>query len=164
MKIGITGTPGTGKSTVSTHLDGKIIDLKEYLEENELGDINEKGEIEVEIEELRQNSPEIPKNEDLILEGHLAHFLDLDYCVVLRCRPDELRERLEKRDYTSEKIEENIESEKLDVILSQAVQRQNKVLEVDTTDRTVESVVKEIKSGLDEKKEDYGDIDWSRFL
>lgn len=164
MRIGVTGTPGTGKSTVSKHLDGKIIDLKEYLEEEDLGEVNDEGEIEVDIKELRENSPEEPEDEDLILEGHLAHFLDLDYCVVLRCRPDKLRERLEERDYSEQKIEENIESEKLDIILSQAVQNQEKVFEVNTTDKTVEEVVEEVKSGINEGKKSYGEVDWSEFL
>lgn len=145
-------------------MEGKIVDLKNYLEENDLGKVNENGEIEVEIEELRENSPEEPDDEDLILEGHLAHFLDLDYCIVLRCRPDKLRERLSERDYSEQKIEENIESEKLDIILSQAVQRQEKVFEIDTTDKSVEEVVEEIKSAVSEGKENYGDVDWSEFL
>ncbi len=164
MRIGVTGTPGTGKSTVSEHLDGKIIDLKEYLEEKDLGEVNDEGEIEVDIEELRENSPEEPEDEDLILEGHLAHFLDLDYCIVLRCRPDKLRGRLEKRDYSEKKIEENVESEKLDIILSQAVQMQEKVFEVDTTEKTVEEVVEEVKLAITEGKESYGEVDWSEFL
>ena len=164
MKIGITGTPGTGKSTISTNLDGKVIDLKQYLEENDLGEINENGEIEVEVEELRENAPQEPENQDLILEGHLAHFLDLDYCVVLRSRPDILRERLEKRDYLQEKIDENIESEKLDLILSQAVQRQEKVFELDTTERSVEEVVSELKKAIENMEEGYGKVDWYEFL
>jgi adenylate kinase len=164
VRIGVTGTPGTGKSTVSKHLDGKIINLKEYLEEEDLGEVNDEGEIEVDIEELRENSPEEPEDKDIIIEGHLAHFLDLDYCVVLRCRPDKLRERLEERDYSEKKIEENVESEKLDIILSQALQNQEKVFEVDTTEKTVEEVVEEVKSGINEGKESYGEVDWSEFL
>lgn len=164
VKIGVTGTPGTGKSTVSKHLNGKVIDLKEYLEEENLGEVNENGEIEVEIEKLREKSPEEPENRDLVLEGHLVHFLDLDYCVVLRCQPDVLRERLQKRDYTSEKVEENIESEKMDLILSQAVQNQEKVFEVDTTGKSVEEVVGEVREGVEDGKERYGVVDWSEFL
>ncbi|MFB6116321.1 MAG: adenylate kinase family protein [Candidatus Nanosalina sp.] len=164
MKIGVTGTPGTGKSTISKQLDGRVVDLKEYLEEKDLGEVNEDGEIEVEIEELRENTPEEPADRDLILEGHLAHFLDLDYCVVLRCRPDVLRERLEKRDYSSEKVEENIESEKMDLILSQAVRNQEKVFEVDTTGKDVEEVVDEVRKGIENREESYGVVDWSEFI
>lgn len=164
MKIGVTGTPGTGKSTVSKNLDGKIVDLRDYLEENSLGNVNEDGEIEVEIEELRGNPPEEPENEDLIVEGHMAHYLDLDYFVVLRTRPDVLSERLQERDYSEEKVEENVEAEKLDVILSKAIQTQAKVFEIDTTDRTVEETVEEVRSAIESRKENYGNVDWSEFL
>lgn len=164
MKIGITGTPGTGKSTISEQLEGEKIDLKDYMEKEGLGTKNENGEIEVDIEELRQNIPEESQEDNLILEGHLAHFLDLDYCVVLRCNPEELRERLSKRDYTESKVEENIESEKMDLILSQAVQNQEVVFEVDTTDRSVEVVVEQIRDGIKSKKDRKGVVDWSEYL
>jgi adenylate kinase len=164
MKIGVTGTPGTGKSTVSERLDGKVVDLREYLEENSLGEVNENGEIEVDIDYLRENPPEEPDGADLVVEGHMAHFLDLDYCIVLRCRPDILRERLQKRDYSRQKIEENVEAEAMDVILSQTAQRQGKIYEVDTTGRSVEEVVEEVRNASDERKEDYGKVDWAEFL
>jgi len=164
VKIGVTGTPGTGKSTISKHLSGKVVDIKGYMEENNLGTKNENGEIEIGIEKLRKNTPEEPQNQDLILEGHLAHFLDLDYCIVLRCNPEELRERLSKRDYTQTKIEENIESEKMDLILSQAVQNQEKVFEVDTSSRNVQEVVMEVQEGIKEKKDRKGVVDWSEYL
>lgn len=164
MKIGVTGTPGTGKSTISKHLKGKVVDLKQYLEEENLGEINENGEIEVDLDELRENPPGEPEDRDLILEGHLAHFLDIDYCIVLRCRPDILRERLEERDYSERKIEENIESEKLDIILTQAVANQEKVCEVDTTNKSVEETVSEVRKAVENREGNYGIVDWSEFI
>lgn len=164
MKIGVTGTPGTGKSTVSGKLNGKIVDIRDFLEENSLGEVNQNGEIEVDIDELRENIPEEPEGTNLVLEGHMAHFLDLDYCIILRCRPDILRERLERRDYSEEKIDENIESEKMDLILSQAYQSQDKIFEVDTTDKCIEEVAEEVSNALENKEERYGVVDWSEFL
>jgi adenylate kinase len=164
MKIGVTGTPGTGKSTVSEHLEGKVVDLREYLEQEVLGEVNEDGEIEVDIDELRENQPQEPEDADLVVEGHMAHFLNLDYCIVLRCRPDILRERLQQRDYSEQKIEENVEAEAMDVILSQAAKHQEKIYEVDTTERTVEEVVEDVRDAIDERKESYGNVDWAEFL
>jgi Predicted nucleotide kinase (related to CMP and AMP kinases) len=161
--IGITGTPGTGKTTVSRYFDIETVDLKQYAEENNMGSLNTQGELEVDIEELRQNPPQEGEG-DLIVEGHLAHFIDLDYCVVLRCRPDILRQRLQKRDYSKQKIDENVESEKLDIILSQAVRNQERVLEVNNTDKEEEEVVKEVKQGFQEEIVSYGDVDWSEFI
>ena len=164
MKIGVTGTPGTGKSTASQHLQGKKVDLRDYLEENSLGGLNEKGEIEVDIEELRENPPQEPEDRDLIIEGHMAQFLDLDYCIVLRTRPDVLEERLSERDYSDEKISENVEAEKLDVVLSQAVANQEKVFEIDTTDKTVEETAERIREALEKKEERVGVVDWTQYI
>lgn len=164
MKIGVTGTPGTGKSTASQHLSGKKVDLRDYLEEKSLGGLNEKGEIEVDIEELRENPPQEPEDEDLIIEGHMAHFLDLDYCIVLRTRPDILEERLKERSYSEEKVQENVEAEKLDVVLSQAVANQEKVFEIDTTEKTVEETVERIEEALKSKEERVGVVDWTQYI
>jgi len=161
--IGITGTPGTGKTTVSSYFDIETVDLKQYAEENNIGSLNSQGELEVDVEELRQNPPQQGES-DLVVEGHLAHFIDLDYCVVLRCRPDVLRQRLQKRDYSKQKIDENVESEALDIILSQAVRNQGKVFEVDTTDKDEKEVVEEIKQGVREEVVSYGSVDWSEFI
>jgi adenylate kinase len=161
--IGITGTPGTGKTTVSSYFDIETVDLKQYAEENNIGSLNSQGELEVDTEELRQNPPQ-QGDDDLVVEGHLAHFIDLDYCVVLRCRPDVLRQRLQERDYSKQKIDENVESEALDIILSQAVRNQGKVFEVDTTDKDEKEVVEEVKQGVQEETVSYGDVDWSEFI
>ena len=152
MIIGITGTPGTGKTTVSSYIDIETVDLKQYAEENNIGSLNSQGELEIDIEELRQNPPQQGEG-DLVVEGHLAHFIDLDYCVVLRCR-----------DYSKQKIDENVESEALDIILSQAVRNQGKVFEVDTTDKDEKEVVEEVKQGVREETVSYGEVDWSEFI
>lgn len=163
MIIGITGTPGTGKTTVSSYIDIETVDLKQYAEENNIGSLNSQKELEVDIQELRQNPPQQGEG-NLVVEGHLAHFIDLDYCVVLRCRPDVLRQRLQERDYSKQKIDENVESEALDIILSQAVRNQGKVFEVDTTDKDEKEVVEEVKQGVREETVSYGDVDWSEFI
>lgn len=162
MKVGLTGTPGTGKTTVSKLLDFEVIHLNEYMHENSIGREIENGELEVDIDELKQDQPEA--SEDVIIEGHLSHFLDLDYCIVLRTRPDVLRERLEARDYSSEKVGDNVESEKLDIILSQAVRDQEKVFEVDTTDKTPEEVADIVEDAVRNKEERYGKVDWQEFI
>ncbi len=163
MKIGLTGTPGTGKTTIAEHLDIETVHLNEYMRENGIGEEDENGELEVDLEELRENQPEASEK-DLLVEGHLAHFLDLDYCIVLRTRPDVLSERLGSRDYSDQKISDNVESEKLDLILSQAVQRQEKVFEIDTTEISVEEASERIMEALDNREERYGEVDWQEFI
>ncbi len=156
MRIGITGTPGTGKSTVAEALDHDIISIKEFAKERGLGEDN--GIFEVDVEAVNK---ELPQN--CWIEGHLAHKMDLDYCIVLRARPDILEERLMSRDYNKEKIDENVEAEKMDLILSEAFEN-SKIYEIDTTSKAVENVITEIEAAVEEKKERYAICDWSSFF
>lgn len=163
MKIAVTGTPATGKTTLSQlyREEGlEVIHLTEYVKQEGLGEEGEE-EFEVDVDEMR----EALRDESFdVIEGHLAHHVPVDICVVLRTRPDELRERLEQRDYSDEKIEENVQSEILDVVLSEAVEQQETVVEVDTTDRRPEEVFKEVKRKVEKGENDYGDFDWTQFL
>lgn len=162
MIITLTGTPGTGKTTVSEEIDGfKLINLTRFVREHGLGEDGEK-EFEVDIQQMKDElEKEVGKDEDVIVEGHLSHHFTSDYCVVLRCNPEELKERLRKRDYSESKIEENIESEKLDIILTEAVGKQEKIIEVDTTDMTAGETANEIMRKIEKDETGYGNTDWT---
>ena len=162
MKIAITGTPGTGKTTVTDQLDINyhVVHLTEYIRENNLGEPVE-GVTEVDTEKLKTKIAEEFESEDVIFEGHLAHHLEVDQCIVLRCNPEILEERLSERDYSDEKVAENLEAEALDVILSEAVQMHENVFEIDTTDKTVDEVTEEVEESIENKKTGYGKVDWS---
>jgi adenylate kinase len=163
MKVTVTGTPGTGKTTVLDRLetDFRKIHLTEFIEEQGLGE-NIDEVTEVDTEKLKQElSNEVAEKEDIIIEGHLAHHIPSDLCIVLRCNPETLKERLSERDYTSQKVTGNVEAEALDVVLSEAVQVQENVLEIDTTDKTIEEVVERVEKGIENKETGYGKVDWS---
>ena len=139
MIISITGTPGTGKDTISKIIAEKIglqlIDLNKLAEEKKLfvGHDKKRG---CEIVDLRKLSLEIKKlKKDSIIQSHYSHELDSDLVVVLRTNPGELRKRLEKRGWAKEKIEENIEAEIMEVCKSDALEKNKKVFEVDTSSR-----------------------------
>ena len=155
MKIGITGTPGTGKTTVSDALSKDVIDMKKFAKERGLGE--EKDLFEINVGAVNSELPE-----SYWIEGHLAHLLDLDYCIVLRTKPEVLEKRLENRGYSNQKIDENVEAEAMDVILSES--SRHKVYEIDTTGKSVEDVVDEIKDAVENKKERTGVVDWTEFL
>lgn len=163
MNVAITGTPGTGKTTVSRKFEDEryeVIHLTEYVKEKGLGEYGEK-EFEVDVPEM----VEALKNEGFdVVEGHLAHHVPVDVCVVLRTRPDRLRERLNERDYSEKKVEENVQSEILDIVLSEAVENQETVVEVDTTGKTGEKVFEEVKKKIEEGGSDYGNFDWTEYL
>jgi adenylate kinase len=164
--VTVTGTPGTGKTTVTEKLEEEgfeVIHLTEYFEEKDIGEeVN--GEREIRVNEMVEGLEKRVFSEDTVIEGHLAHHFPSDICVVLRCRPDILEERLSGRDYFDRKVEENLEAEKLDIILSEAVQSQDKVIEVDTTDKSLDQTFEEVLEKVDEGKSSYGDIDWTEFL
>ncbi|AJC72374.1 kinase [Thermococcus guaymasensis DSM 11113] len=165
MIIAVTGTPGVGKTTVSKLLVEKLgyeyVNLRDYALEKGIGEM--KGEeLEVEVDELVYNFERDFKGKDIVVDGHLSHFLPADLVVVLRAHPRLIGERLKERGYSREKVGENVEAELVDVILVEALEENENVIEVDTTGKTPEEVVDEIL-GLIEKgvKKRVGLVDWS---
>ena len=122
MRIALTGTPGTGKTSVAETLRGKgydVIDLTRHIKDNNLREEYdaERDTYAVDVEKLNESLSDC---EDCVFEGHLAHFIDVDSIVVLRCHPDVLAERLRARGYDEGKVRENVEAELLDVILCES--------------------------------------------
>jgi len=177
MLIGLTGTPGTGKTSVSKFLEikrhWKVIHLNEMIKEEHLyTEIDEERDAVIaDMELVRQRLKEMingKENELIILESHLAHYI-ADIVIVLRLYPAELKIRLEERGYSEEKIRENIEAEALDVILVEAFEWCKNVFEINTTGKSIdetgqhiEKIVDHILSGSEEELLDYkpGSIDW----
>ncbi len=177
MLIGLTGTPGTGKTSVSKFLESKrhwkVIHLNEMIKEEHLyTEIDEERDAVIaDMELVRQRLEEIisgKESELIILESHLAHYI-ADIVIVLRLYPTELKIRLEARGYAEEKIRENIEAEALDVILIEAFEWCEKVFEINTTGKSVEEtgqhiekIIDYILSGSEEELLEYkpGSIDW----
>ena len=164
MRIAITGTPGVGKTTVSKVLGEKlgikVIDITEVVKDYKL--YTEKDEdmdsYVIDFEKLENFINEIEKQEkDVILDGHVSHLLNPDYTIVLRCNPEIVKERLEKRGYKPKKVLENVQAEILDVCLCES---KGRVYEIDTTNRDVEDIVNEIIEAIKHKKERKGIVNW----
>ena len=166
MMTGITGTPGTGKSTLGEELSRRghpvmhLVDtLRPYiLEHDETRDTD--------IVDEERWAEEFPRF-DGIVEGHLAHYLPCDLIVILRCRPDVLEGRLRNRGYIDEKVRENVQAEALDVILQETVERfrEDQIYEIDGTTLSTEKeadIVEQILRG--DRSPSYGMIDWSSYL
>lgn len=165
MIIAITGTPGVGKTTVSKLLAERLgyeyVNLRDYALENDIGEM--KGdELEVEVDELAYNFERDFKGKDVVVDGHLSHFLPADIVIVLRAHPRLVGERLTERGYSKEKIGENVEAELVDVILVEALEENENVIEVDTTGKTPEEAVDEILELIEKGvKKRVGLVDWS---
>jgi adenylate kinase len=166
MIVALTGTPGTGKSTVARLVDGgfSVIDLNALIKERfSLGTDPERGSLIADLDGLTAYIEKLEGN--YIVEGHVSHFLHSDVVVVLRAAPRVLRERLAGRGWNKAKIAENVEAEALDVILVEALELNDRVHEIDGTDRTPEEIagaVREIARGTDKYKP--GSVDFSEEL
>ncbi len=135
MKLAITGTPGIGKTSVAKLLSKvtnySIINLNYLLLKNfKIQKDENRDTWEVDIERAIKEI-ELPKN--CILEGHLSHFFPVDAIIVLRCKPKQLLKRLRVKKWFATKVEENTESEALNLISEEAREQHQKVFDLDTS-------------------------------
>ena len=164
-RIAITGTPGTGKTSIASVLRGRgydVLDMTGYIRDHGLreGYDADRDTYDVDVERLNDSLLEY---DDIIFEGHLAHFMDVDLVIVLRCHPEVLETRLRARGYGPEKVTENIQAEVLDVILFEAVESGAPTFCVDTSYDDVEHTVDEIEDVMKGKTIGHmpEDISWA---
>ena len=146
VRCALTGTPGTGKTSISKLLDRDIVHLSDYYESSS-NEKTDEGEWLIELDLLDDNIRDLSRNEG-VFEGHTAHFLsDIDQVIILRCDPFVLKERLDERDYSKEKIMENLEAEALNIIYMEALDNidKEKIFQFDTTNKSAEESAKMIK-------------------
>ena len=167
MRVVVTGTPGTGKTTAVDALETeeRIVHLNDVIRDHDLWTERDadRDTLVTDLDGVR----EWLGDWEGIVESHLAHHLEADKVVVLRCRPDVLEERLRERGEPEAKARENAESEALDVVLSEAVDfhGEEKVYEIDTTERTPAEVATEMQAVLDgERAPSAGTVDFLDYL
>lgn len=169
MRVALTGTPGTGKSTLAPifaeELGLDVVSLSEHADEFAVDYDEDRGVEEVDVEAMEEAFAD---REDVVFDGHVSHHLPVDQVVVLRCNPQELKRRLRERGYDREKAGENASSEALDLVSAEAIHRHDTVYEVDTTDRPPEDLAGEIvdalESGAVNADVDGITVDWSDYL
>lgn len=161
MRLAVTGTPGTGKTSATELLDLPVIHLNDVVREEGLWSERdeERDTLVVDLDACREHLGDW----EGVLESHLAHHFEADRVAVLRCRPDELERRLLDRGESAAKAAENRESEALDVILGEAVAEHGteRVYEIDTTDLTPEEVAAELVAvAAGERAPSAGEVDF----
>lgn len=174
MFIALTGTPGTGKTTVAALLQKQeynVLSINDIAKEQ--GFIVGKDEQrDTQLVDMGAVNDFITKNyasdSIVIIEGHSAHLLEcVKKVIILRCHPDKLRIRLGQKNWSDQKIHENVEAEALDVILSESVEnfKSKDCFEIDTTDKSAQDVRDCIQEIIDNdftsiNTYTIGQIDW----
>ncbi|MGO9387570.1 MAG: adenylate kinase family protein [Methanobacterium sp.] len=170
----MTGTPGTGKSTVShllaEHLSIPLIDLNQLIEKEHLytGYHQKWGFKIVDLDAMCSKLNELTNNYKnnknwILVEGHLSYYYEeADLVIVLRAHPTILRKRLQDKGFNDAKIKENIEAEALDVCAFEAYQIHNdKVNEIDTTNKNPMEVLELIMKVINgEEHFPVGEVDF----
>lgn len=161
MQIALTGTPGTGKTTVAALLPYPVLDINSLVKGGmNLGLDPERGCLEADMDALAGHLACLDGDNTQILEGHFSHHF-ADWSIVLRLSPSALRPRLEARGYSEAKIRENLEAEALDVITVEAVEMCRRVDEIDTTGRSAEDVARMIRDIIEGRLSlAPGQVDW----
>lgn len=181
FRLVITGNPGVGKHTsakiIADEMKASIIDInKVALENNAILSKTEKG-IEPDTKKIAKIISEMLggkkeekgiKDSNIIIVGHLAPYVvksaQINTVAVLRRSPLRLEETLLLRNYTREKINENISSEILGISLYDSVVAfgKRKVAEFDTTGKTPSQTAQEIIDTIQKKKKPRrpGSTDW----
>ena len=172
--IFISGTPCTGKTTVSEELSQKLnwelVKINDLAISNNLvlGIDDDKGYKIIDIDALNETLLDIiSKSDNLIVEGHLSHLCSgADKLIILRCRPEILEKRLVSRDYSEAKIHENLEAEALGVCSAESLDiYENNVYELDVSDLSIGEVVSTLFDVIKGEKElGFGEIDFMDWL
>jgi len=154
--IGISGTPGTGKSSVARELSLRLqiplIELSTYVMENNLYVYYDelRNSYIIDEDKVRERLVEIYKKEGaLIIVGHYLEILPrelFELVFILRRDPYELINILKLRGWSDHKVAENIEAELLSICTLNAIEElgEDIIVEVDTTSKEVSAVVDEV--------------------
>jgi adenylate kinase len=165
MKAALTGTPGVGKTSVSSLLSSiRVLSVDSLADEADAvtGFDVERETGEVDIDRLAEAVLRIEG--DVLIEGHLSHLVGVEVAIVLRCAPSVLRDRLKAKGWGDAKVAENVEAEAVDVVLIEALEAAHVVCEIDTTRMSVVEVARAVEEILAGESEKYpvGNVDWSQ--
>ncbi|MHA2223354.1 MAG: adenylate kinase family protein [Candidatus Thorarchaeota archaeon] len=170
------GTPGTGKTAVA-----KILGSKLSVEVIGLGDLADKSGC-ISAQDKARNTGIInedclvdalanltdDKKKRLVIEGHYIDLVpnsSVQWVFVLRTHPQNLKDRLVTRDYSVDKVNENVEAEVLGVCQLDALDAfgEKKVFEIDTSELSAPQTVIKIEALMKDSPNPER-VDWMSLL
>ena len=163
----VTGTPGTGKTSLSILLADELSNItnKKYEAIN-IGELitrkklykewDQKYNVPIFDEDMIIEELDYIKEGGYVIDFHSACFLPEEWfklIVILRCNNTELYDRLKARNYSDEKIMENIECEIMNVLSDEVKESfsENRILELNNEklsemSENIEKIIEKYKS------------------
>ncbi|MGC8947850.1 MAG: AAA family ATPase [Thermoprotei archaeon] len=173
MRILITGTPGTGKTTFSLYFsetyDYYYINVNDLAKKHNLflEYDNSRNSYIIDIEKVKYKIRNLLKGKNnAIIDTHIVDIVpkNIDLVIVFRLNPIKLLNILKLREYSEKKIAENVEAELLGICASDAYRRfHDKVFELDVTDKKFNEIEQFIISAS-KKIIKNQEIDWLTLL
>jgi adenylate kinase len=145
--IAISGTPGTGKTTVARQIEKEFgilhLDVNSIIKEYSLSegyDPVRRCEI-IDTNKLKKALIMLilKAKRPIIIDSHMSHYLPKEYvdlCIITKCSPKTLNQRLSKRGYHDAKIRENLDSEIFEVCMNEAVMAGHDIYVIETEQST----------------------------
>jgi len=136
----ITGSPGTGKTTIAKKLAKslkiKYLDVNTIIKDYKLSEgIDKVRNCDI-VDTAKLNKVLVSLiNEPVIIDSHLSHYLPKKYvsiCLVTKCELPILKKRLQKRGYSEAKVRENLDAEIFDICATEAAEAGHQVEVVET--------------------------------
>ena len=117
--ICITGVPGSGKSTICKEIVSSGYDCRNVLDLNGAASCLEDDEMDIDClkEHVVANL-----NDDAIVEGHYSHLLGCSIVFIIEREEDLINKTLIGRGYPPEKIDENLDALRSDIIYQEALE------------------------------------------
>jgi adenylate kinase len=150
--VALTGTPGTGKSTIARELSRtlRVIEVADLARRHGAAAGTGRNVV-IDMGRLSRALRAPSESRDLdVVVGHLAHLLPVRDSIVLRCRPVELVRRLRRsRRGSPADRHANFVCEATDVIVGEALATGGTVFEIDTTSRSPETVARAVRRRIE---------------
>ena len=156
----LSGTPGTGKTTVAKILEDRnffIISIGDFVIKYNLFDGEDKKRNTKIINENKINTffskylNDSNISKPLIFESHYADIIEIpcELAIILRCHPKILEKRLQSRNYSPEKIRENVQAELLGNSTSHMLEKEDLIekgliFEINSSNLTIEETANRI--------------------